>query len=385
MAISQLQEAYQDQTSAPLRQTDGAPEFECRVHPFPDRTLLQSLWNALPGGVSSTPFQTIGFLDAFQRCMLASSGERFELHEFCRAETGETVLLLPVHIQRRGPLKVASLPDLGLADQGGPVLARGTDLTDAETEALWRAFTGSLTNVDVITFKNIVPVLGPQLNPLYRLACAETDQTMLMLIMAEEGEQEVWRRRPVFKEVRQKNRKLTAEGVTFSEARTPEERLEILAFIREQRRLRFQAMGRTNSLEFPGRIGFYQDIAAFEGGNRNAAFLALRTETEIVAAIMAFVTRDMINGVLIGMGDEKWHRMSPGVVLFAQTIEWAKTNRFKQFSFGTGMQGYKQRFGPEEVPLKRIYLPLTPLGRAVLKLRHLRQTIRNLWHPGRES
>ncbi|MBD8892885.1 GNAT family N-acetyltransferase [Roseibium litorale] len=288
-------------------------------------------------------------------------------------------MLLPIHIQRRGPLKVASFPDLGLADQGGPVIARATDLTDTEMDALWHSFKGSLTNVDLITFKNIVPVLGPQLNPLYRLDCAEDDQTMLMLVMAEDGEQEVWRRRPVFKEVRQKGKKLTAEGVTFTEARTADERAEVLAFIREQRRLRFQAMGRTNSLEFPGRIGFYQDIADLEYENRNAVFLSLRTETEIVAAIMAFVTPDMINGVLIGMGGEKWHRMSPGVVLFAQAIEWAKENGLKQFSFGTGMQGYKQRFGPQEVPLKRIYLPLTQIGSSLLKLRQLRQAIWNLW------
>lgn len=365
-------DAYQPETRAP-----GSFEFKCIRHLSPSLDHMRDLWASMPGGATGTPFQTPAFLDAFQRNMLSSGNGHLEIHELRKGQSGETAMLLPIHVYKRGPLRVASLPDLGLADQGGPVIARGFDLNDAETDAIWESFTDALTDVDVLTIKNIVPILGPQLNPLYRLPIAQEDQPMLMLAMAPEGEQEVWRRRPVFKEIRQKERKLVAAGVRFEEAQTPEARLEVLSMIRNQRSLRFEAMGRTNSLEFPGRINFYEDIAKLSATEKNAVFLALRTDTEITAAVMAFTTRDMINGVLIAMGDEKWHRMSPGVVLFALTMDWAKANGIRQFSFGTGMQGYKQRFGPQEVPLKRIQLPLTRIGKSVLKLHQIKQTLQN--------
>ncbi|SHL41218.1 Acetyltransferase involved in cellulose biosynthesis, CelD/BcsL family [Roseibium suaedae] len=351
--------------------------FEIKVHAAPAREEMEQLWARLPGGSASTPFQTIGFFEAFQRNMLTSSSDRFEIHEIRQAETGETVMLVPLHRSRRGPLRIASIPDLGLADQSGPIISNNLHLSTTQAQVIWLQLTKSLTNVDLIMIRNIVPKLGSHLSPLYQLACARDEATMLMLALAPEGEQEFWRTRPVFKEIRQKNRKLDAQGVRLVEVRAVEDRLEIIEMIREQRRIRFEAMGRPNSLEFPGRVGFYKDIASLRSYDSNAVFLALRTDTEIAAAVMTFINQDMLNGVLIAIGDEKWHRMSPGVVLFARTMDWAKANGIRQFSFGTGMQDYKQRFGPQEVLLKRIQLPLTRIGKCALKLHRVKQTLRN--------
>ncbi|MFZ2103481.1 MAG: GNAT family N-acetyltransferase [Oricola sp.] len=366
------------QQVAPFSEQSGAKpgRYGVFLHRANTSTGYRSLWAGLPGGACSTPFQSPAFLDAFLETIVPKYGMRFHVGEVRSLGTGSPVALFPFVVQKRGPVRIASFPDAGLADQVAPVLANGHLLSDNSFASAWASFTGALRGVDLVDIDKLPALIGDRANPLYALSKSEPSGEVLSLDLTGDA-CGTWRRKSVYKTVRSKEKRLVEAGAEFVRTQDPKQCLAILDALKQQRKRRFSAIGRTDSLEArAGFSDFYRHLAANASDGGPVMAFCLKAGDEIVSAYFALADGNLMNGVLISIGDDKWHGCSPGMVLTARIIEWSVQHGLANYCFGTGLQDYKTRFGGTSQPMRRVSQPLTSLGRLFVVARQLRHAAR---------
>ncbi|MDJ0933129.1 GNAT family N-acetyltransferase, partial [Breoghania sp.] len=292
--------------------------------------------------------------------------------------SGAVVMLVPHVRYWRGPFRVLSFPDFGLADLASPFFSAELFPSPEQFASAWSAFMDGLSSVDVFDLRKIVPEVGQHQNPLYSLA--NEGERVLCLDLPERNEGAP-PHTCEFKKLRSKDKKLRQLGVEFCPVDGSEQCVDLVNTIHEQRHLRFEQLGRSNSLdERSGFIDFYRDLASSRRDGVEIKGFGLKTEDEIVAAYFALIGHGVINGVLISIGDEAWHRLSPGMILTSDVITWARQNGFRKFSFGTGMQAYKNRFCGTEIHLGRICKLLNLTGVIFCASRYFIKEIKSSKH-----
>lgn len=360
---------------------------EIRVvwHEKPDADLLHSLWASLPGGARCSAFQTPQFVECFFQEMAPEVCDTYGVLAAYRPGLPDPLALLPIIRFRKGPVRVASTPDLGVADQNGPVLSAAIASEGDETvQAVMSAMIEAIPDADVVDIKKLHASIGSARNPffLHPKATVESsslylDAEALLAAGASSG-------KGIYKKTRVNFRKLQSEGVQLVEATTPEERVKILETLMVYRAERFKALGRANSLKQDNRENFYLALAAKGGRENPLKVLALMSGDDIVAVTALLVEDGCATGILISIGPEQWQRFSPGMVALVQSIYWARDNNIRLYGFGTGLQAYKSRFGAKEQSTRRLLLPFTVKGLAAttaLKAkRSLRATLDRLKH-----
>jgi CelD/BcsL family acetyltransferase involved in cellulose biosynthesis len=335
---------------------------------------LKSLWNSLAGGPVSTPFQTPEFLHAFTEKILPGACERFAVFSLCDEVTREPVMLMPLIWFRKGPFRIVSSLDLGLSDQNGPVFGkRCADVFSALKPALLPALLQSILDCDVLKVCKIHPTISGMANPFFEVPEASHEGHSLYLDHQALEDAVTSSKKSVYKEARAKFRKLQREGVTLVEAETAAERQLICRTLLEQRKKRIDAPNGLVSLEEENRENFYQYLAGLNEDKGPLTALALKKGEEIVAAVVLLAEGTSANGVLVSIGDPKWHRMSPGMVLFVKSIEWARENGIQNFSLGAGLHSYKNRFGAAMQETKRILVPMNMRGRTYVTAMHAKR------------
>jgi len=338
------------------------------------------LWDRLPDGAGLSPFQTPGFLTCFQSTMLSSvsGSSRLSILEVRRRQSSAPVLLLPLVRRRRGPVRIASFPDHGVADLCAPVLAGDTAVDANDAADIWSGIIRNLEGVDLVDLRNMPETIGGVSNPLAGTPGTVPANSSLMLDLTAQGEGAAWRRKRAYKQARIKWEKLQAAGVDLVEPACPAERGALLETLFRQRSERFQSLGRPDSCRRPGRQAFYRALAAQDGSDSLARILGLRRGSETVASLVLLEAGDVANPVLISIGTDEWQRFSPGIVLMYLAIRMAEARGTRLFCFGTGLQEYKFRFGGTFMPMRDLTLPLTSAGEYYLRLRNLKQKGRQL-------
>lgn len=291
-------------------------------------------------------------------------------------DTHELGALLPVIAYQRGPVSVLTMPDLGLADQNGPVLSRELAARPHLAKRLCDALVAALGTADLVDVQKIGPLIGEVDNPLFHLASTVEAGGILVFEAEDLATIETRFGKSVYKEARTKFRKLQQAGVNLVEVKEPAERLANLGMLLRQRADRFASLGREDLLQDEGRVAFYRALAASHDPDNPLKILALKKEQEVVATVALMAHGDIANGVLVSMGDPSWRRLSPGTVLLVQSILWARDRGIRSFSFGTGLQAYKQRFGAVQRPCRRLLLPTSLKGNAFVKALRAKQAAR---------
>jgi CelD/BcsL family acetyltransferase involved in cellulose biosynthesis len=330
----------------------------------PTLSEMNSLWASLKGGAVSTPFQTPEFLAAFRESRQKTGASGLSVGVF--AEPGESehpLMLLPLVRFQRGPVRVVGMPDFGLADQNAPVIGAGCRLSGQCRAEMIQAFLERIGDADVVDIHKLHDRVHSLENPLSLLPETISQNSSLVLDLHGANATGNWCGKSIYKKTRSKFRKLVSEGVTLVDAVTPEERVDLFNTLAAQRRERFRQLGRVDSLEREERSAFYLRLAAMEASPTPFKCLALKQGEETVAAMVLMMTGAQATAVLVSIGDQKWHAFSPGMVLFSKAIERACEAGVRWFSFGTGQQEYKQRFGGEEHPSRRLLMPLSTRGR----------------------
>ncbi|MEE4011071.1 GNAT family N-acetyltransferase [Roseibium sp. FZY0029] len=345
----------------------------------PSLSEMNSLWASLKGGAVSTPFQTPEFLAAFQESGQQTGASGFSVGVFTEpGESEHPLMLLPLARYQRGPIRVVGMPDFGLADQNAPVIAAGCRLSGDCRAEMIQAFLQRIADADVVDIQKLHDRVDTLENPLSFLPETISHSSSLVLDLRSANATGNWCGKSVYKKTRSKFRKLVSEGVTLVEAVTPEERVDLFRTLAAQRRERFRQLGRVDSLGREDRSAFYLRLAAMEASPTPFKTLALKQGEETVAAMVLMMTGAQATAVLVSIGHPKWHAFSPGMVLFSKAIERAYEAGVRWFSFGTGQQEYKQRFGGDEHPSRRLLMPLSTRGRLFVGAREAHRAAQNV-------
>ena len=336
-------------------------------HEKPGVDLLRSLWASLPGGAICSAFQAPRFVECFFQEMAPAACDTFGVLAAYRAGLQDPLALLPLIRFRKGPVRIASTPDLGVADQNGPVLSEALASEGAETvQAVMSAMIEAIPDADVVDIKKLHVSIGSADNPFFVHPNASPESSSLFLetdaLLAAGAKSGI----SIYKKARVNFRKLQSEDVQLVEATTPEERVKILEALIVSKEERFKALGRANSMKQDNRENFYRALAAQAGLENPLKVLALRYGHDAIAVVAMLVEDGYATLILISIGAEQWHRFSPGMVALVQSIYWARDNNIRVYGFGTGHQGYKSRFGATEQPTRRLLLPLTVKGHAAI-------------------
>lgn len=359
----------------------GDAAFSVRCHRLRSPSLrdMRRLWADLPGGGVSTPFQTPEFLHAFQETQCRETDGELWVMTFEEAgKTDAPFMLLPLARYRRGPLRVVGVPDFGLSDQNAPVVGVTALGQTARLAGMIRSLFGALDDVDLVDIQKVHPHVGNAENPIYAVEGGMHETSTLCLDLTGNAGSACWRRKSIYKKTRSKYRRLVEAGVELFEARTPADRLALFRTLAAQRAERFRQLGREDSLDRDDRAAFYTCLASLDGADGPVRALSLRRGEETVAAMILLAAGAQATAVLVSIGDPEWHGYSPGMVLFAQAIEWAAANGCRRFSFGTGEQEYKQRFGGQEQQTRRLLLPLNARGRLFVRARDAHRSAQEL-------
>lgn len=343
-------------------------------HEKPGADVLASLWSSLSDGVVCSSFQTKEFVDCFFRELAPATCETFGVLAAYWQDNPAPCALLPLIRYRKGPVRIASSPDLGVADQNAPVLSRAFANEDsAVVQAVAFDMIGAISGADVLDIRKLHASMGDTSNPLFWHPGATGESSTLFLDADALAASGTGAQKGVYKKSRASFRKIEKEGVRLVEAASAGERLEILETLMVHREQRFNSLGRRNTLKQDNRENFYRALAAQPGRDNPLKVLALKTDTSIVAAVAMLVNEGHLNGILISIGAEQWHRYSPGMVMLVQSLYWARDNNMKIYNFGAGLQAYKSRFGATEQPTRRLLLPLNAKGWAAITAVKARQ------------
>jgi CelD/BcsL family acetyltransferase involved in cellulose biosynthesis len=357
----------------------NSAEIEIGWHERPDFGQLSALWDGLKGGAVCSPFQTPQFLDSFFRGVAPGKCDTFGVLAARRIGAEEPCALLPVIRYSRGPVRFASCPDLGVSDQNAPVLARAlAGKGQATVQTICSALIQSVSGADVLDVAKLHELIGETPNPLFHHPDTIEESATLHFdedTLASAGPNS---KRGVYKKAGASFRKLQKEGVRLVEVTGKAARLDILDAVMALREERFRSLGRENTLKQDNREEFYRFLAGHSGAGNPIRILALKSDDELVAAVVMLARDEFVNGILISIGAERWRRFSPGIVMLVQSVYWARDNGIRTYNFGTGLQAYKHRFGAEEQPTRRLLVPLTVKGRAAVMALKAKKRARDL-------
>ncbi len=353
---------------------DLGGSFAVTRYDQPTLAVLKDLWSSMPGGPVSTPFQSPHVLHAIQTTRAGFPEPTFSVFSIRRQDDTRPLMLVPLMTVERGFFKVATMADLDVVDVNAPVLAGDRPIHPGEYDGIVDAILENLTDVDLFDAFNLPEKIGGLDNPFFRSSRMEKQTDVLALSL--DGEQNIaqLKSKSVFKEARRKGRKLTEQGVEFSEIRTEAEREKALLSLMEYKRRRLQETGITRDPWSEKQERFFKNaLNSYSDDYAQTTLLALRRNDEIVAVALAFVSDREFHGSLISMGEEHWYKYSPGSVLICRIIEWALERGIRQFYFGPGSHGYKKHFGAQTYSLGRILVPVTAKGRSYMALRTLKR------------
>ena len=320
-------------------------------------------WRALAAEASVSPYQSPDWVLPWLETIGTDNGiDPFIV--LARDADGALAALLPLGVQRRGGLNVASF--LGAKDSNfnmglfrpGPTWTRG-----AIQDLLRESATAGGTRVDLFAFLNQPHDWEGAANPLGALPHQQSPSFAYKATLISDPEAFLRGRlsRDTRKKVRQKANRLRALGpVSLVEARNAAETDELLRTFVEQRGARHAASGISGD-DLPGLRRFL-DRTVGDGGP--VLFYGLRCGERIVATLAGTRVRGRFSGMLTSFAaDPDVARTSPGELLLAEVMKLHCAAGYATFDLGIGEARYKESYCPEVQPLFDSLFGATARGR----------------------
>ncbi len=358
--------------------SSGRPFASVSVHADPSAAL--PAWHELAAVATTTPYQSPAWILPW----IDTVGASLDMTPFivvARDDVGQAVALLPLGVQRQGALRLASF--LGAKDSNFNMglFRPGVGWSpECLRELLRSAASASDTPIDLFAFRNQPRAWQGHANPLLALAGQPSPSFAYKADLMPDPQAflKAHLSRDTRKKLRQKMNRLRALGpVSVVEARSPQDRLEILDAFVAQRSERNRAAGiAADDLPY-----LRQFLDRTVGENGPVTFLGLRCGNRIVATLGGLRHTGRFSGMLTSFtADADVARTSPGELLLAEVMTQHCTAEFSTFDLGIGEARYKETYCPETEELFDSLVALTPRGQLFAhgeRLRlHLKRSIK---------
>ena len=304
---------------------------------FADETMLPAM--------ERSPFQTTGWLRAWARAFRPADRD-CHLATVRDGATGALLMALPLVREERGSLAMLTLPDRGVTDYQGPIVAPGFDLNDYPT--IWRELVRHLPPADVLLIEKSPGRIGSVANPVTGLGAVRASRFARHVLPLDAPFAELRATRfdgTSMRSLTRKRGKLERKGALRFELVSGRDHAAAFDQVLAWRAARFADV---NSADKAGiERAFYQELLAEVG----LARLGLLTLDGNVIAGAFGVEAGGTFAMLCLAYDTAFKNYSPGLLITETLIEWYCRRGFTAFDFTIGNEGYKFDFGVVEEPL----------------------------------
>jgi CelD/BcsL family acetyltransferase involved in cellulose biosynthesis len=365
-----------------------------RVHGDPRE--IEAEWRAFERHADCLVFQTFDWLAKLQEHIGAPKGTVPAI--VCgRGPQGELLFILPLAIERRGPLRCLTFFGSELCDYNAPLLAPefGRRVDAARFRAIWRDVVALLNadarfHFDWIDLPKMPDAVGAQRNPFVDLDVAVHPSGAYVASLGSDWETYYTAKRS--SATRKKERKQLKQLAEHGEIRfvDPSGRADIERTVDTLIAQKSRAFGRMGIEDLFNRAGyraFYRDIATDPKLGTTIHVSRLDVGTTPAATNMGLRFRDSYYLVLSSYDDGEISRFGPGRAHLQELMRSAIAKGFRRFDFTVGDEPYKRDWSDIELKLYDYLAANTPRGRLAVAMvtaflrtkRFIKQTPA-LWH-----
>ncbi|WP_375410892.1 GNAT family N-acetyltransferase, partial [uncultured Methylobacterium sp.] len=332
---------------------------------------VEAIWRDLEATGSLTAFQLLSWVRGICEALIDPTTEAPVFVTVTERGSGRTVMLLPMlRVQHRTYSELTWI-DFDVSDYSGPILAAGVDLDANAAREAWACVRAVLPAVDLIRISRIPGRVAGASNPLLAApSCRLMGMQAFSAGIAGDAATLVERlaRPSAVTELRRRRRKLDQRGeVAFVVASTPDEVDRIVDALVEQRRERFQSVGRPNLLE-RGKVADFYRTAAHRGlSGGPVRLMGLSVDGTWIAAVYGLVHANAFHMVIPTMREGEWKSYAPGLQSIAAAMEWSRVQGLDTFDFTIGHIRFKTDFGGIASDLYEIHEARTLRGHMVMR------------------
>lgn len=322
---------------------------------------LLSTPDALAGVVDAAavrlPFQNPAWIDALM-ATVGKARNAWTLTVVVReTASGQLAVALPLALWREHHCVVASFPNFGVTDYGGPVLGPAAPQTRTEANAMWRAIRQGLHGVDLIRFENMPAKIMDRANMLAEIDASLPSPHHAHSVRVDQTVEEFLRSRgkKFRKEVERCFRLLNAHGpVVFARAESAADIAAAYAELERQQADRRKTAGAGYILDAPEFSDFYRQVIADGTSSGTAHLFTLTAGGETVATLFGLTEGDTFMLLRIANGGERWRTLSPGRLIVVEAMHYFVTRGVRTFDMGIGDYAFKRGFGADPQPLANL-------------------------------
>ncbi len=331
----------------------------------------ENIWSFFESNGALTAFQRWDWINDVDTHIARAANMTSVFVEVTEADSAQPAMLLAFVLRRHLGMRTIGWLERSVCDYAAPLMVAGMMVSPEQSLDIWRAVRAILPKADVIDISQIPADVANLPNPLalvphskrmaleaFGIDLAGDPATLLSRLLTTSQ----------VRDLRMKQRRLARQGlVKFTQAQTEAEIAELHAVMCEQRRRRFEKLGRFNLLSRPEVSAFY--LSAAQRGLRTgpARLFGLSVDGEWAATAFALVHGKIVHEVVITIND-KWFNCSPGLLIVAEQIHWARSQDFVYFDLSVGNLAYKSSLGARKRELYRLLEARTLSGMLYLYL-----------------
>jgi CelD/BcsL family acetyltransferase involved in cellulose biosynthesis len=373
-----------------------SPRAELTFDIHEDLASAERDWRALEATADLTPFQTFGWLSAWQRHIGAREGVKPAI--VVGKRRNEAVCLFPFAVTPHGFARRLTFLGQDLCDYNAPLLAPdfATQPGTPDFRELWRCIhrliqsTPALAH-DLVIFSKMPEKIGGQRNPMMALDVQLHPSGAYETNLGTDWEQYYSGKRSssTRRRDRTKLKKLGEAGeVRFVDPQTDAEVLASLETLAAQKSQQFARMGVPDLFKRPGYIEFLRELASAPAAQRMAHISRLDVGATWAALNLGLIHRDCYYHVLASYTDEaEVARFGPGAAHLRELLKYAISRGLARFDFTVGDEPYKRDWNDTEQRLHDYSAAVTirgwPSAFAASTWRHMKRTIKQtapLWN-----
>ncbi len=325
-----------------------SPDITLSIHT--SLTDVEDEWRQFEQVAECTPFQTFGWLSAWQR-HIGALDHAIVVVAVGRFADGNTAFILPLAVDPRRFVRRLCWLGQELCDYNAPLLARdfAQHVAPDRFVAIWRNLQTLIQSdpklrYDWVYFEKMPQTVGVQINPFTYLAVTPNANSAHITQLGNDWE--TFYRAKRSSATRRRDRKKSKSMSEFGDIRyltavEPNDVLQTLETLWEQKTHIFERKGIADIFARPGYQEFFADFAA----NPNTRHLAHVSRIEIggkcAAANFAITFGDCYYHVLSSYCDGALTRHGPGRLHLRELIAHAIKLGLRHFDFTIGDEPYK--------------------------------------------
>ncbi len=316
---------------------------------------VEAVWRRFEKVADGFVFQTYDFLATWYEHIGARANVDLQI-VVAWGSKAKPLMILPLGIEKTGPLSKLSWLGGDLNDYNGPLLAPNfrDHVAPGEFVTLWDDIQAVLPAYDVAELMRQPAMIDGQPNPFVELDTRLNASGAHMTTLGTDFDTyyDEKRNAKAKRHFRSRRKKLEAMGETvYVHPNSPKKIEASVEKLIDLKSAALNAMGATDFLAKPGYADFYKALTLKSGANGVAHVSHMEVAGEYVAGNWGLVHKGRFYYLLASYDGPKFGRYAPGVQALVETMRWAIDKGLDTFDFTIGDERYKHEWCETKIDL----------------------------------